>query len=107
MSLDIWIEDENGVELFTQNITHNLGKMAVEAGIYKCLWRHDENGIETAGQLIEPLSNAVRDMTARPEHYQQFDSPNGWGLYIHFLPWLEKLLIACIKWPNAKIVVSR
>ena len=46
MSLDIWLEIEvdaggkepHKVELFSSNITHNLSKMAEEAGIYTALW---------------------------------------------------------------------
>ena len=33
---------------YSANITHNLGKMAEEAGIYKHLWRPEEIGITKA-----------------------------------------------------------
>ena len=46
-------------------------------------------------------------MKARPEHYKKFDSEYGWGLYIHFLPWVEKYLEACKNYPDAEISVSR
>lgn len=94
-------------EVHEQNITHNLTAMASEAGIYKCVWRPDENGVEYAWQLTEPLTEAIADMKARPEHYEQFNAPNGWGLYKHFLHWLEKLLSACKEWPEARIEVCR
>ena len=29
-------------QMYEANITHNLGKMTVEAGIYKALWRPEE-----------------------------------------------------------------
>ena len=93
--------------LFDANITHNLNKMAEEAGIYKHLWRPEELGIATAQELIAPLSAGLEDMKNRPEHFKKFDSPNGWGLYIHFVPWIERYLQACIEHPEAIIEVSR
>lgn len=94
-------------EVFWANITHNLGNMADEAGIYGCVWRPEENGVESAGQLIEPLTKAIADMKARPKHYEKFNSPNGWGLYENFVPWLERLLEACTAWPDAEVYSSR
>lgn len=61
--------------VYDANITHNLGEMAEAAGIYGIVWRPEENGITTAEQLIEPLEKAIADMKARPEYYEQFNSP--------------------------------
>jgi hypothetical protein len=94
-------------EGFSANITHNLNKMAAEAGIYGIVWRPEENGITTAGQLIEPLRKAIADMKAAPERFIKHNASNGWGLYEHFLPWLERYLQACVKTPDATISVSR
>jgi len=113
MSLDIYLKEPPcphcGSVSWThsQNITHNLGNMAKEAGIYGILWRPEENGITAAGQLVEPLRKGIYDMVSRPEHYEQFNSPNGWGLYKHFLPWLEELLAAAEAHPNATVEASR
>lgn len=60
-----------------------------------------------AEQLIEPLEKAIADMKARPEYYEQFNSPNGWGTYKDFVPWLEKYLAACKEYPDAVVEVSR
>ncbi|MCA9052084.1 MAG: hypothetical protein KDA89_25275 [Planctomycetaceae bacterium] len=98
--------EEEGDKVYWANITHNLGRMAGEAGIYKCLWRPGENGFERARQLIEPLEAALQDMKSRPAHYSQFDAANGWGTYKGFVPWLENLLAACAEYPEAKISVS-
>lgn len=98
---------ENNHCVHDQNITHNLGRMASEAGIYEIVWCPDENGINKPSQLIEPLKKAIKDMKSRPEHYKQFNSSNGWGLYKHFLPWLEELLVGCEENPEAEIYVSR
>lgn len=92
---------------FEANITHNLGTMAEKAGIYQHLWRPEELGITKAGELIEPIRMGLLDMKARPEYYRQFDSPNGWGRYDHFVPWIEEYLRACINYPDAVIRISR
>jgi len=109
MSLDIYFKDPTATyssEVHWQNITHNLGRMASEAGIYKHLWRPEEIGIKTAGQLIKPLETAIKDMEKRPEYYKQFDASNGWGTYNDFMPWLKKLLQACKDYEKSIIKVS-
>ena len=93
--------------LFNSNITHNLNKMATEAGIYFHLWRPDEIDITHARDLIDPLTEGLNKMKDDPEKYKEFNSPNGWGMYKHFIPWIEKYLNACIEHPDAKIVISR
>ena len=93
--------------VFDANITHNLNKMADEAGIYEACWRPEEIGATKASDIIPILEKGFEDMKARPEHFKQFDSENGWGLYIHFLPWVEKYLEACKTYPEAEISVSR
>src|SRR3990172_2778745 len=64
MSLDVTLR----TELYSANITHNLGKMAKEAGIYEHLWRPDELGIWNAGELILPLADGLAKLKADPEH---------------------------------------
>ena len=46
-------------------------------------------------------------MKNRREYYEQFNSPNGYGLYKHFVPFVEEYLNACKEYPNAKIYISR
>ena len=106
MSLDISLMELSPHEVFSQNITHNLGEMAEKAGIYSCLWHPEETRIVTAADLAERLVPALADMKARPEYFKQFDAPNGWGKYEHFIPWLEKLIEACNEHPKANIEVS-
>lgn len=92
---------------FSQNITHNLNTMAMAAGIYHHVWRPEEIGITKASQLIEPLREGIRKMRGDPEYYEKYNSPNSWGLYENFLPWLEKYLAACEEYPEADVSVSR
>jgi len=105
MSLDIDLIYRG--DTHSQNITHNIGNMAEEAGIYKCLWHPETNGFKTASQLIDPLEKALVDMYAYPAKYTPFSAENGWGTYRQFLPWLEQLLEACKEHPEAEIEVSR
>lgn len=110
MSLDfdlITKVDDNDVELFSANITHNLGKMAGEADIYYALWRPDEKGWTHAKDVIKPLEAGLAKLKADPKHYEQFNSENGWGLYEHFVPFVEEVLKACKQYPSAEIEVSR
>jgi hypothetical protein len=94
-------------EVYDANITHNLTKMAAEAGIYEQLWRPDEIGITRASQLIEPLREGLAKMKADPERFKAFNPPNGWGSYDAFIPWIERYLAACENYPNARVRVWR
>ena len=94
-------------EIHSQNITHNLNRMADAAGIYKCLWRPDENGFDTAGQLIEPLAFAIEQMKCYPERFDAYNASNGWGTREQFIPWLEELYSFCLSNPDTTISVSR
>jgi len=99
--------DEESCHFFTANITHNLGRMAKEAGIYEELWRPDEIAIGRAFQLIEPLKRWLALMRSDPERFKAFNATNGWGTYKQFVPWIEKYLEACQANPNAEVSVSR
>ena len=124
MSLDVYlIGEEKRVEctcecghkhskieretLYNSSITHNLNKMAGEAGIYEACWQPEEIGATKAKDIIGKLALAVDLMKKYPERFKKFDSPNGYGKYEHFLPWVESYLKACEENPNATIEVSR
>jgi hypothetical protein len=107
MSLDVYLTADRPTEVYGRNITHNLNKMAMEAGIYEALWRPEEIGIVRADQLIEPLTVGLDKLKADPEHYQKFNAPNGWGMYEHFVPFVEDYLEACKENPDAEVNVSR
>jgi len=113
MSLDVYLTANTcehcgrGEECYSANITHNMNKMAKEAGIYELLWRPDEIGVTKAKQIIEPLARAIAAMELNPSHFEKFNPENGWGSYSSFLPWLKDYLAACIKEPEASVSVSR
>ena len=108
MSLDVTLKsDTTGDELYWANITHNLNTMAIEAGIYKELWRPEELGIKLAGQLIEPLSLGLKRLEEEPERYKKFNPENGWGSYEGLIAFVSRYLRACIKNPEAEVSISR
>lgn len=113
MSLSVCLEKpccscgECSEEVYDANITHNLTRMAAEAGIYKHLWRPDEVGVETAGDLIEPLTEGLALMRSDPARFEKLNPPNGWGSYDGFVPWIERYLEACKENPTAKVSVWR
>lgn len=98
---------EDTEEFFAANITHNLGRMAEQAGIYQHLWRPKELDITKAQQLVGPLTTGLALMLKDPERFQAYNSPNGWGMYEHFIPWLRRLLEACEAHPDAELISSR
>lgn len=57
--------------------------------------------------LIAPLEAGLRKLQADPAHYKQFNSPNGWGMYEHFVPFVAEYLGACRAYPDATVGVSR
>lgn len=94
-------------DYYSSNITHNLNRMAEAAGIYEPLWRPEEIGITKASQLIEPLTKGLELLKANPQKFEAYNAPNGWGLYTHFVPWVEAYLKACIEHPDSNVRVSR
>lgn len=120
MSLDVyltrkkWVSYDEGKThteqnetVYNANITHNLGKMAGEAGVYIALWRPEEIGKKKAGEIVELLEKGLADLKARPEHFEKFNSPDEWGMYGDFVPFVQKYLKACKKYPDAIIAVSK
>jgi len=104
MSLDVYLT-KDGQEVYWANITHNLGKMAARAGIYMALW-HPEEGVKTAKDLIEPLTDGLALLRANEAFFRRFDAPNGWGVYDHFVPFVAKYLDACVNNPDAEVRAS-
>jgi len=119
--------EERQEDLYSTNITHNLGKMAGEAGLYEALWRphrlkegyniaegdHDaeyefeEENLVRAYEIIPIIEKGLEDMLARPKHYETFNSPNGWGMYKHFIPFIEQYLEALKEYPESFVDCDR
>lgn len=107
MSLDVYLTRVQPTEVYSANITHNLGRMANEAGIYQHLWRPEELGIKTATELIGPLRDGLQLMKSDRSRFEVFNAENGWGTYNQFVPWVAKYLAACEEYPDAEVSVSR
>ncbi len=107
MSLDVWLIDADGAEVYWANITSNLSAMAREAGIYDCLWWPDESGIVHAKQIVAPLAAGLALLVGDQERFEKLNAPNGWGKWKQFVPWCERYLQACRNNPESLVHVSR
>jgi hypothetical protein len=107
MSLDVYLTVVKETEVYSDNITHNMGEMASEVGIYKHLWRPDELGITKARSLIGPLIAGLRELKDNPKEYKRYNPKNGWGDYKCLVDFVEDYVKACIENPDATIYVSR
>jgi hypothetical protein len=92
-------------EVFSANITHNLGGMASECGLYAPLWCPEENGYGRAEALIEPLSKGLDRLLSDRTRFEAFNPENGWGDYDLLVSFTENYLAACRQWPNAEVRV--
>ncbi len=101
--------------------------MADKAGIYEALWRphrlkanynipendhnaeyeFEEASTTIAKDIIPIIEKGLSDLKSRPKYFETFNSDNGWGLYKHFVPFVEKYLEACKEYPDAVVGVSR
>lgn len=109
MSLDVSLQAvrTRTETVFSANITHNLNKMAGEAGIYEALWRPEEVGITTAVQLIEPLRKGLALLRSDPERFKKLNPKNGWGDYDGLVRWVAEYLEACEANPDATVEADR
>ena len=117
---------EEKEEIYGANITHNLCEMAEQAGIYKALWRpyqlhkdyvhtedykiemEFENSVTIiASDIIDVIEQGLDLLKNRPDYFSKFNSPNGWGTYVHFVPFVENYLNALKQYPNLIVIVDR
>ena len=107
MSLDFYLSAYREVDVFDANITHNLNRMAEEAGVYDALWRPDENGYYVASDIIQVLEDGLAKLLADPDHFKAMNPSNGWGDYYGLVKFVMSVLEACRGNPDAKIRVWR
>ena len=93
--------------VYSINITHNLTKIAKEAGVYYDIWRPEEVGVKEARNLIIPLKEAIKKLKADPDYFKRFEPENKWGTAEIFIKQLGELLEACQTWPRARIETDR
>jgi hypothetical protein len=95
------------VEVFSRDITHNLGTMAVVADVYNCLWTPSELGIKEAKDMIPYLEKGLKYMKDEREYLETFNPSNGWGDYTVLLDFVRLTLKACRDYPEGRIHVHR
>ena len=110
MSLDVYITRSScphcgrSDDSYSANITHNLAEMADKAGMYEALWNPENIKAEPlASDIIPTIEVGLADLIARPDYFKTFDSPNGWGMYKHFVPFVTEYLAELKKDPTAKV----
>lgn len=108
MSLDFDLElKQTRIEtVFSANITHNLTKMAEACGVYEALWNPESIGAKYAKDIVPILEAGLKKLKSNPKRFIKYNSPNGWGTYKYFVPFVESVLEGCKKFKNAKIRVS-
>lgn len=107
MSLDVTLTRLAPRAVYSRNITHNLGLMAKEAGIYLHLWHPEKVGASKAWHLIDSLRAGLKLLQSNPTRFRKFDSPNGWGRYEDLVSFVHDYLSACESNPDADVKVSR
>lgn len=109
MSLNVRLQVKEIVDVYSGDITHNMGRMANECGVYEACWRPEELGHKKlkAKHIIPILEKGIEELESWPEYYKQFNPENGGGDYYSFLEWLASYLTACKIYPNAKICIWR
>lgn len=127
---------EESTEVYSANITHNLGRMAREAGIYEALWCpakldperrariHEQEALKNyhgaggsyeienaavivAKDLIQPLTVGLETLRSDPERFKAFNPSNGWGDYEGLVTFVADYLAACIAHPDATVSTWR
>lgn len=93
--------------VYRGNITHNLSRVAVIAGVYKHIWFPEELGIAKAAQLIEPLRAGLALLKSDPDLFNEFAPDNGWRTYTGLMQFIEAYLAACEQYPDAAVSVRR
>jgi len=94
-------------EAYHSSITHNLNKMAEEAGIYYHLWRPEELNITRAKELINPLREGLHKLKSDPERFKKLNPDNGWGSYDGLVKFVSNYLDACYEYPESKVETWR
>lgn len=114
MSLDVDLMVTQPTSVYSENITHNLGKMAGEVllsngmTLYQVLWRPDEQvGLKFARDISELLDEGWNILLSDPEKFMEFNPENGWGSYEGLCNFVYKYRNACWDNPDAELRISR
>ena len=100
-------EKKETCEVFHYNITHNLNKMADEAGLYEYLWDPESLDVKIARDMIVGLSEGLVKLKKNPDSFKALNPSNGWGTYDGLVEFVEKYLIACITYQEAEVEIDK
>ena len=115
MSLDIRLMVMRPTAIFSENITHNLGRMAHQVvlsnglTLYNILWRPDEckPPLCKASDIAELLDQALNILIQDKDRLEQFNPENGWGNYYGLFELVHEYRNAARENPMADIEVCR
>jgi hypothetical protein len=114
MSLDVDLIMLKPVSVYSNNVTHNLGKMASEVKLsngmtlYDVLWRPEEQkGLRYAKDISNLLNEGIDILIADPEYFKQWNPVNSWGSYQNLYKFVYEYREACQDNPDAELQVSR
>lgn len=113
MSLDIDLMVMQPVSVYSNNITHNLAKMAREVKLvnkvtlYDIMWRPDELEITHAHAIVDYLEEAWHILMSDPDYFKTFDPENGWGSYEGLCNFVYAYKNACWDNMDAELRISR
>lgn len=113
MSLDVWLTAVRPVQVYEDNITHNLAHMAGEVRLsneltlYDVLWHPKEHNYTKASEIAPLLAEGLLILRSERDRLISFNPPNGWGNYENLVEFTQSYLNACLAEPNSEIHVSR
>ena len=113
MSLDVDLMVTKPVSVYSNNITHNLGKMAsfvkLNNGmtLYEVMWHPEERGLYFARDISELLDEGFNILLSEPNFYKTFNPENGWGDYDGLVKFVYEYRNACWDNPDAELDVCR
>lgn len=100
---DLYMETEDG-DVYTDvnfNLTYNYGPMFREADPNFEFGMFDE---KHASEMADYLQHIIlSQMLDDPERFRVHDAPNGWGTFEQLIPRMVEFIIACRRWPHAKV----
>lgn len=113
MSLDVDLMVTKPTSVYSDNITHNLNKMAMEVKLnesltlYDVLWRPDEHELKYARDISDHLDAGWNILLSDPEKFKKFNPENGWGSYDGLCNFVYNYRNACWDAPDAELSISR
>jgi hypothetical protein len=113
MSLDVYFTKMMPTEVFSRNITHNLGEMSRQVvlkngkTLYDVLWRADEHGFKTGGDIADLLLEGYNILCKNPTKFKEFNPSNGWGNYEGLCNFVHDYYKGCLEFADLEFRISR